>query len=114
MREPKLFRDIAAVLAAERAALLSGAFDQLDGLGSRKEALFAALRMIPADPVRLRKIGQDVSRNQILLQAALAGIRAATERMGALRTTMSGFQAYGREGQREMVTSVRPRVERKV
>ncbi len=114
MREPRLFRDIGTVLAAERAALLAGTFDRLADLGLRKEVLFAALDTMPHDPVRLRKIGEDVTRNQILLRAAIAGIRDATDRAGAQREALGGFQAYGREGQRETVTSARPNLERKV
>jgi hypothetical protein len=94
--------------------VLAGDFGRLADLRQRKEALFKALAAGVLDPANLRRIGADVARNQALLMAAMAGISDATQRLAELRTARDGFLAYGRDGQREPVSSMRPSLERKV
>lgn len=113
MREDRLTRHILLLLSIEREALLDGSYDRLMDIGLRKEVLFAQIGAADLSAGHLRRIGLGAQRNQRLLDAARGGMAAAAERLDALRTTRAGFQAYGREGQRESVSSARPRIERK-
>jgi hypothetical protein len=114
MREDRLMRAIDSLLAAERAALLTGDYAGLAALAPRKESLFGAIPANVSDPGGLRRIAAEVGRNQVLLAAAIDGIKDAAAHVSEIRQARRGFLAYGREGQREVVAGSGPTLERKV
>ncbi|MGR3465275.1 hypothetical protein [Limimaricola sp.] len=88
---------LSALLARERAALLSGRFEALGPLLDAKEAL---LQQLSAQPERaaLTALHAELARNARLLEAALSGLREGRARAEALRATKDGFATYGRDG----------------
>lgn len=92
---------LVALLAEERRALLAGDIDRLADLAPEKQALAEALARQP------RPAGSDVAglavqarRNQVLLDAAADGIRAALRRVTELRNLHRGRGTYGAGGLR--------------
>ncbi|EYD73146.1 hypothetical protein [Limimaricola hongkongensis] len=90
-------RGLAALLAAERAALLSGRFEELGPIRDTKETLWQQLSAQP-DMTALTTLAADLARNARLLEAALSGLREGHARAGALRAAQGGFATYGRDG----------------
>ena len=92
---------LAALLAEERRCLLAGDIDRLADLAPEKQALAEALARQP------RPAGSDVTglatqarRNQVLLDAAADGLRAALRRVTELRNLHRGRGTYGAGGMR--------------
>ena len=92
---------LAALLAEERRCLLAGDIDRLADLAPEKQALAEALARQP------RPAGSDVTglatqarRNQVLLDAAADGLRAALRRVTELRNLHRGRGTYGAGGLR--------------
>jgi hypothetical protein len=102
-----------ALLTEERQAILSGAFDKLQDLAGRKEALFCELVQAEVTAPNLRRIGVQVSRNQRLLAAALRGIRDVGDRLGTVREVRDNFSTYDSAGQKLTVAPPRPGFEHK-
>ena len=104
-----------ALLDTERQALLDGRIDQLPEIARRKQALIADLA--PPDSARMALV-QDMQekarRNERLLNAALEGIRAVADRIGALRQARSCLETYDRTGRKSRIApNDRPDVERR-
>ncbi|MBL4813632.1 MAG: flagellar protein FlgN [Rhodobacteraceae bacterium] len=113
----RLADQIESLLAAERQAILSGAFEELPLLAPRKTELFTQLQNIGqiarGDGQRVRRIGAGLARNQRLLAAAISGVREAARRLDLLQRSENGFLTYDRQGQKAKVGQKRPAVERR-
>lgn len=101
------------LLDDERAAILAGAFDRLDRMAARKEALFTRLAEEAVPPSRLARIARSVGRNQRLLAASLAGLREAGARLKVLRSVRDSFSSYDARGTLAVLPQVPPAFERK-
>jgi len=92
---------------------MSGSFAALAEIGPQKERLFAQLKARKIGPERLGRISAQLSRNQSLLTAAMAGLQEAMARLAVLRRADDGFDTYDSQGQRAKVNTARPGFERK-
>lgn len=106
-RSPQdLFDALDDVLDAERTAVLGGDLDKMAQLLEKKEELIDAL--LEADAVAAEPISEiqdKLSRNQILLDGALQGIRRAAARLAAVRQVRRTLETYGEDGQKKTIDS---------
>ena len=86
-----------SLLEAERQLLLSGDLEALAKLADRKISLQEKLSKKKLDTQVLDRIQRQARRNEILLQAALEGIKLATERVKAAQSP-SAFSTYQKDG----------------
>lgn len=94
------------LLDAERAALLQGDLESIADMLPEKEALIEDMNGAPpADIAAVQVLGGKVRRNQLLLDGALEGIRAAVSRMSALREIRAGLETYGADGQKHRIAT---------
>lgn len=88
------------LLAEERQLLLAGNLAGLSALAPRKEE---AMRAVPqtngSQANALAALRRDLAANQALLAAAAKGIRAALDRVEAIRTVAHGLSAYNAKGE---------------
>ncbi len=92
------------LLDAERAALLEGDLESIAEMLPAKEALIEDMNGAPPiDIEAVHALGGKVRRNQLLLDGALEGIRAAVARMSALRELRAGLETYGADGQKHRI-----------
>lgn len=106
--------ELFALLDEERQAILTSRYDRLSPLVARKERLLAELNAAGHRPEVLRRVGQEISRNQSVLAAATAGLRDALARLGERRKVAAGFATYGRDGRLNTVKGRKAtRLERK-
>lgn len=110
---PLLADKIIDHLEAEKSAITSGAFGALESLGQRKEQLLLQLQSGSIRADKLDQIKRGAARNMRLLDAALRGLKVATDRIVALRAVQRGFDTYGADGQRQVHDSSRPAFEHK-
>lgn len=99
---PDVLDDFDRLLEQERDCLLSGDYDALPELGERKLKLADAL---PADgdAARLARIGEQLERNQALLEIARDAFAEATAQGERARTELSEFTVYGPGGQSQRI-----------
>lgn len=105
---------LAALLEDERAAILSGTFDEVTRLSTQKESLLEKVGRQSATLPELRGIAASVSRNQTLLASAIDGVRAVSARLGDLRRARDGFETYGPAGDRSRVGTAKPAFQSKL
>ncbi|MBP0483354.1 flagellar protein FlgN [Sagittula salina] len=91
---------LAALVEAERAALLAGDFERISALIAEKQALVAELRDTPDAASILAPLREGLRRNQELFDQALAGIRNVAARLGDLRRTRKSTVTYDRQGRK--------------
>lgn len=91
------------LLDAEREALLSGDLDQIGRMVSQKETLVAGLN--GADISDITRLQQKLTRNQILLDRALLGIRSVANRLGSLRRIRRSLETYDQSGRKSALAS---------
>ena len=103
--------ELADLLEEERRLILSGAWAGLNTLAPRKERCLAALETLDAG--RLGPVTRGLARNQVLLRAALDGLRDATQRRAALVSARAGLVTYNASGTRAEVPTAPPKVERR-
>lgn len=110
-----LIVELDRVLEQERKALTGGELDRLADLVVRKEAVIDRLGSLsPTDRDRIGELREKMTRNQVLLDSALDGIRAVAGRMAELRRVRKGLETYDKDGQRNRVdTGQQPTVERR-
>ena len=101
------------LLEEERAALLAGDVAGMSDMHSRKEALLDKLGRLDAVEAteELRGIHRKLTRNQALLDSALAGIRSVARRLAMVRRVKQSLDYYDEDGAK---TSVDIGVERSV
>ncbi|MCC5973101.1 MAG: hypothetical protein JJT81_03520 [Rubellimicrobium sp.] len=93
--------DLAAFLAlleAERRALMIADFGSLQQLEPEKTALLDRLLRNGIEPGSAEALLQAVRRNDMLLRAALDGLRSAILRLSELKDLRTGFQGYSPDG----------------
>ena len=94
------------LLDAERAALLKGDLESIADLLPAKEALIGTMNDTPPDDLAaVQALGGKVRRNQLLLDGALEGIRAAVPRMSAMREIREGIETYSADGQKYRIAT---------
>lgn len=99
---------------AERAALLSGRFAELAGLVRDKQVLADGLAgATGASPDALKAVLARLRANQRLIESALGGIRAARQRLAAVRAIAEGTTAYTAEGRTRRIGAARSSVEKR-
>ena len=96
-----LIDDLDLILDQERQALVKGDLDKLAGLLTKKETLINGLNTITdLEREALTQVHGKVSRNQVLLDSAMEGIRAVAVRMAELRRVRKGLDVYDQSGRR--------------
>lgn len=97
------------VLDRERGALIKGDLDGIGRVMPEKENLIDRLNAVQGmDPDRLAEIRDKLARNQMLLNSAMAGIRAVADRIAELRAMRAGSDTYDRTGQKARLQTVLP------
>lgn len=106
--------DLDRVLEEERAALLGGDLAALDALLERKSLLIETLaREAAGVPEALEPLQIKLRRNRELFEQALAGLRAVSDRLQALREVHEGGGTYDVSGRRRRIEkAARHRLER--
>lgn len=102
-----------ALLQEERVAIRTAAFDALENLTTKKEDMFATFLQDRPPHAEMEKIRVKMAENQILLAAAIAGVKAARDRIDALHRVRQELSVYDRSGQLAKVTAPRPGLEKK-
>lgn len=102
--------ELLEILEEERALLLDGEVQALGELIPRKTAAVAALG--DQDAEILADLQAFATRNEELLQSAIAGVKSARERLEG-RKGHDGFQTYTAQGNRQVIGSSRPKFERR-
>jgi hypothetical protein len=98
------------ILGEERGLILSGQFDRLAALQTRKEAVLLGLRLRPQDA---HKIATEISINQRLLSAAKDGVDSARRRLNELAEAQTTLKVYGPRGTSSDVAVGAPGFEQK-
>jgi len=102
------------LLANERSAILKGDLDKLPGLLLEKERLMQALSETDAaSKARISHIQPLIARNRSLLDAALAGMRAATCRLGTRQQLRRTLSTYDNNGARNVIGQISHRLEQR-
>ncbi|WP_299281320.1 flagellar biosynthesis protein FlgN [uncultured Tateyamaria sp.] len=93
------------LLDTERAALLEGNLDDISRLHSRKESLINDLNApdFPGGP-HIGTLQDKLRRNQLLLDAALDGVRSVTRRLASIRQVRQSLDTYDSLGKKRTVT----------
>ncbi|ETX13866.1 hypothetical protein OCH239_06635 [Roseivivax halodurans JCM 10272] len=96
--------DLDQLLEEERAALLGGDLAALDKLLERKSVLIETLaREATSIPQELEPLQIKLRRNRELFEQALAGLRAVSDRLQALREVHEGGETYDVSGRRRSI-----------
>ncbi len=96
-----LIDDLDEILEQERNALIHGQLEQLEGLLEKKDALISDLNAIDAlEREQLESVHEKVTRNQVLLDNAMQGIRTVAARMQELRRVRKGLDVYDKAGRK--------------
>lgn len=102
------------LIANERSAILKGDLDNLPGLLHEKERLMQVLSETDvASKERISRIQPLIARNRSLLDAALAGMRAAMCRLGARQQVRRTLSTYDKTGARNVVGQTNHRLEQR-
>lgn len=95
-----------SLLAHERDALIRGDFRALRKLGERKEQLIEDVGAAQSfEKEQLLALQDKIARNQTLLNSALDGIRAVSDRMADLQKVRQGLETYDRSGLKTRVST---------
>lgn len=98
------------ILEQERAALLKGELDQLQGLFREKEQVLTSLKTEKnsKDDAYVHSLQQKMLRNQTLLESAIQGIRTVKDRVLEIRKVRDSLETYDGNGHRMEVVVGRP------
>ncbi|MEM8538078.1 MAG: flagellar protein FlgN [Pseudomonadota bacterium] len=94
----KLLFDLRSVLADERAALLEARYSALEALAEAKVALVTEITRLDVPDNTLAELQGLMDGNKSLLEAAMRGVRAATDRLSALQDVKQGLSVYDASG----------------
>lgn len=110
-----LLSEVEGILDTERNLLRNGAFEGLPDLAARKDQLIARIadHPEPAAAARLQRVRAKAQANLALFAAAQAGLRAAQERLDAIRHGASTLQTYDSNGRATSFTAPAVRHERR-
>ena len=116
MTHEDLCQSLEAVLDAECDALKQGHYDALDPLVERKATLMQdVLDCEDLPETALHELKSRISRNQDLIDMAMQGVRAVTQRMQDLHRARDRFETYDKNGHWQSVDSrARPQLEKKL
>lgn len=89
----------------ERAAILSGALEEMGRIATEKERVLGGHTLTAPDQRTLDRLRRKAARNQQLLAAAIRGVRAVTSRLDVLRNGPGEMNTYDRAGQRTTLNS---------
>ena len=95
----KTANEILALLEQERLALRRGAFDPLESFELAKMDLFAHLQSTKVSGSHLTAIKNALAKNQVLLAAAIDGVKAARARLKALENVRENLAVYDNSGE---------------
>ncbi len=105
---------LADLLEEEREALLHGHLERVGEMIERKEALISEISEAQVAPDGLPRLQEAMARNHVLFEQALAGLRSAIGRVGALQSLRRSMVTYSASGRREDIAApVRNRLERR-
>jgi len=100
----QLIDQLDTLLEKEREALLVGDLDKVTEIAVSKEELIDALnRLSPKDQTSLEALQEKVTRNQVLLDGALQGIRKVASRLAALRRIRKSMDTYDASGRKQTI-----------
>lgn len=106
--------ELEQVLTRERQAIAAGDLDRIADCGSEKaEALARLAEAPPLEARRLATLTVRLERNQTLLQASLAGVRAAVDRIVAIRSVRRSLTTYDAKGRASDLSPPSAGLERK-
>lgn len=93
------------LLDVERRALLNGELDAIAAIAGEKERLIDALNAMEPEGRQpaLQDLQNKVSRNQVLLDGALQGIRKVAARLAALRRIRRTLETYDAMGRKQTI-----------
>ncbi|WP_102106508.1 hypothetical protein [Oceaniglobus roseus] len=100
MAADRAARRLESLLEEERAALVAGALDRLEGIARRKPALLDAVGKAPPDKARLDRLLTLGRRNEHLLVAARQGLSAVRDRLEQVARG-SATRIYSADGARQ-------------
>ena len=105
--------DLFGLLEKERRLIMAGDIQKIARLLPTKEKLLAELGVsnVPAD--KLERLKCEADRNQTLLEAVAAGIRAVQKRLAALQSANFEHRTYTQSGRAQKLTSQRTSIEKK-
>ncbi|MEP1767163.1 MAG: flagellar biosynthesis protein FlgN [Sulfitobacter sp.] len=96
---------LATLLEQERLLLLDGNLEGLGKLLPEKEKLMDGLLEGEETPAQVfLPLEGKLNQNQLLLNGAMEGIRAVSERLAALRHVRTSLDTYDANGRRQQVT----------
>jgi hypothetical protein len=102
------------LLEDERAAILDGALDRLEGIAAAKAAAAEGIGPAPvATPERLARLRAAAEGNRRLLDGAAEGLRAAIRRIEAARRAAAHLDTYTEGGARADLAAPRPTLSRR-
>lgn len=92
------------LLDTERQAILDGNLENVADLITHKEALIEQLADIDViEATHVTAIQTKLSRNHMLLDGALQGIRRAAARLAAVRKVRRSLETYSEDGQKTTI-----------
>lgn len=113
MKQDPDLAPLMSMLAAEREALLSGAYDQLESIATAKAELLSAFQELAFSPQHLEQLHARLEQNGALLKAALAGLEEG--RIVALGMSASQtLTVYARDGAQQALRRRDATFERKM
>ncbi|WP_299147442.1 flagellar biosynthesis protein FlgN [uncultured Tateyamaria sp.] len=93
------------LLDTERAALLEGNLEDVSRLHLRKEGLINSLNVPDfSGGYEVGALQEKLRRNQLLLDAALDGVRSVTRRLASIRQVRQSLDTYDSLGKKCTVT----------
>lgn len=99
------------ICGQEMTLIRAGRLDALGPLVARKQAL--AETLADADPAALAQVQDLLDRNQMLLEAAIRGLRSARQRIAQIRGAGAGINSYDPNGQTRRIGASGMTVERR-
>ena len=106
--------DLAALLKAERTALLCGDFDTITDLFEEKQALVARLKEVPIEGDLLEPLRDTLRRNQELFNHALGGFRNIINRLKEVSHVHQALNTYDAHGRAKTISAPNvPQLERR-
>lgn len=98
--QTRTFEKLEALLDKEKAILLDGRLDDLGHIARKKDVLINSRKLKTSNSNILSRIRQKADRNQLLLNAAISGLREVTTKLEALRIGPEKLNTYDQTGQR--------------
>lgn len=95
-------------------SLLQGRIDSVAGKAEEFETIAQSVGQLPLSPDQIRALGQDANALEVLLRAAMEGIRAAHRRFEALQAAHSGLDSYDQRGRSLRIASNSSKTGRRV